>query len=116
MLCGSVLLAAAGAARGEWAAVDPAGFSSRSVLALGYLIVFGSIVAFTAYNYLLRTAPPGLVATYAFVNPVVAVLLGWLVVDEPLGWRVGGAALPILGALALIFGEHGRAKRPAGES
>ena len=114
MLCGSALLAAAGAARGEWATVEPAAFSPRSVLALGYLIVFGSIVAFTAYNYLLRSAPPGLVATYAFVNPVVAVLLGWMLVDEPLGWRVGGAALPILGALALIFGDHGRgAKRTA---
>lgn len=90
MLCGGLALAVAGAIAGEWGAIDPASFSLRSVLALAYLILFGSILAYTAYSYLLSAAPPGLVATYAFVNPVVAVLLGWLLVDEPLGWRVGG--------------------------
>jgi drug/metabolite transporter (DMT)-like permease len=115
MLCGGLVLAVAGALAGEWGAIDPASFSLRSLLALGYLILFGSILAFSAYSYLLRVAPPGLVATYAFVNPVVAVLLGWLLVDEPLGWRVAGAAVPILGALALIFGEHGRGGRAAAD-
>jgi drug/metabolite transporter (DMT)-like permease len=65
-------------------------------------VVFGSIVAFTAYSWLLGTAPVSTVATYAYVNPVVAVLLGTLILGEPLGWKtvVGGAV--ILGAVALI--------------
>jgi drug/metabolite transporter (DMT)-like permease len=112
---GGLVLAVAGAFAGEWGTIDPAHFSLRSVLALAYLILFGSILAYSAYSYLLSAAPPGLVATYAFVNPVVAVLLGWLLVDEPLSWRVAGAAVPILGALALIFGEHGRGGRAATE-
>jgi drug/metabolite transporter (DMT)-like permease len=108
MLSGGILLAVAGAVSGEWARVDPASFSGASLFALGYLVVFGSIVAFSAYGFLLRTTPPAVVATYAFVNPVVAVLLGWAVAGEPLGWRVAGALALILGALALIFGENRR--------
>jgi drug/metabolite transporter (DMT)-like permease len=111
MLAGGVLLALAGASTGEWTRIDPAGFSAASLAAFGYLVVFGSIVAFSAYGFLLRTAPPNVVATYAFVNPMVAVLLGWMVVGEPLGWRVAGAAALILGALALIFRENRRGGR-----
>jgi drug/metabolite transporter (DMT)-like permease len=112
MLAGGTLLLAAGAASGEWATVDFAAFSARSLGALAYLVVFGSIVAFTAYAYLLRNARPAVAATYAFVNPVVAVLLGWLFAAEPLTWRVGVASLLILVAVALIFSEketHGAA-------
>jgi len=111
MLAGGVLLALAGASTGEWTRVDPAGFSAASLAAFGYLVVFGSIVAFTAYGFLLRATPPNVVATYAFVNPMVAVVLGWLVAGEPLGWRVAGASALILAALALIFGENGRSAR-----
>jgi drug/metabolite transporter (DMT)-like permease len=107
MLLGGTLLTLAGGAAGEWTRIDVAGFSTRSLLAFSYLVVFGSILAFSAYAYLLRVAPPSLVATYAFVNPVVAVWLGWLFAHEPLGWRVGVASLLILGALLLIFGENG---------
>jgi drug/metabolite transporter (DMT)-like permease len=112
MIAGGLLLAFAGAATGEWAALDATRFSTSSLLAFGYLVVFGSIVAFTAYGFLLRAAPPSVVATYAFVNPVVAVLLGWLIVDESLSWRVAGASVMILGSLSLIFGEHGKGGRP----
>jgi drug/metabolite transporter (DMT)-like permease len=112
MLAGGLMLAAAGGAGGEWRALDVSRFSTVSLLAFGYLVVFGSIVAFTAYGFLLRAAPPSVVATYAFVNPVVAVLLGWLVVDESLDGRVAAASALILGSLALIFDEHGRSGRP----
>ncbi|MGE0641716.1 MAG: EamA family transporter [Thermoanaerobaculia bacterium] len=106
MLFGGLLLGVTGLGAGEWSRFDPSAVSLRSLLALGYLVVFGSIVAFTAYSYLLRNARPTVVSTYAFVNPVVAVLLGWFFVAEPLTWRVGVAALFILGALVAIMHEE----------
>src|SRR5439155_920608 len=69
--------------RGELAHVDPATFSMRSVIAFGYLIVFGSLVAYSAYTWLLQNASVSLVSTYAFVNPVVAVVLGAVILAEP---------------------------------
>jgi drug/metabolite transporter (DMT)-like permease len=109
MLCGGALLLGTGALAGEWTAVDPARFSGRSLVALAYLVVFGSIAAFTAYGYLLRATPPLVASTYAFVNPLVAVFLGWLLANEAVGPRVGWATLLILGAVALIFrGEAGQ--------
>lgn len=106
MLAGGALLTLAGGAAGEWPGIDPGAVSTRSLAAFGYLVVAGSIVAFSAYAYLLRNARPSVVATYAFVNPVVAVLLGWLFAGEPLTWRVALATALILAALALIFGER----------
>lgn len=111
MLAGGALLLLAGGATGEWGRLEAEAISGRSILALGYLVVFGSIVAFTAYGYLLRAAPPGIVATYAFVNPVVAVWLGWLLADERIGWRVGIASFVILAAVGLIFRESGSGAR-----
>jgi drug/metabolite transporter (DMT)-like permease len=72
------------------------------VLGLGYLIIFGSVVAFTAYTWLLQQCPPTLVATHAYANPIVALLLGWLFASEPLTARVVLASLAILGAIVLI--------------
>ena len=66
------------------------------------LVVFGSLVGFTAYVFLLRHTRPALVATYAYVNPVVAVLLGWALADEPLSARTLLAGAVIVGAVALI--------------
>lgn len=106
MLAGGLLLVLVGGAAGEWGELSWSTVSVRSLAAFGYLVVMGSIVAFTAYAYLLRHARPSVVATYAFVNPVVAVLLGWLVAGESLSWRVAGAAALILAALALILGEQ----------
>lgn len=106
MLAGGLLLALAGGLAGEWRVLDWQGFSARSLAAFGYLVVLGSIVAFSAYAYLLRHARPSVVATYAFVNPVVAVLLGWALAGESLNWRVAAAAALILAALALILGER----------
>jgi drug/metabolite transporter (DMT)-like permease len=82
MLLGGVVILAAGLAAGEAGDVDPQAFSTRSVVALAYLIVFGSWLAFTAYAWLLQNAPISKVSTYAYVNPVVAIVLGFLILDE----------------------------------
>jgi len=102
MLAGGALLGLGGLARGEAGEVDPASISGESIAALAYLVLIGSLVGFSAYVWLLRNAPISLVGTYAYVNPVVAVALGTLVLGEPLGARVliGGAA--ILAAVILI--------------
>jgi drug/metabolite transporter (DMT)-like permease len=72
------------------------------MLGLGYLITFGSVVAFTSYTWLLQQCSPALVATHTYANPVVAVLLGWLLAGEPLSMRVVLASVAILGAIVLI--------------
>lgn len=106
MLAGGTLLGIVGGVNGEWGAFEPAKVTAPALWALAYLIVFGSIVAFTAYAYLLRNARPTVVSTYAFVNPIVAVLLGWWFVDEPVSGRVLVAGLLILGALlAILYDE-----------
>ena len=102
MLAGGVVLAAAGLATGEAGRLHPSAFSTSSVLGLAYLIVFGSVVAFTAYQWLLQNARITLVSTYAYVNPVVAVLLGLAFLDEPLTPRTLVAGAVILGAVAMI--------------
>ncbi|MFJ1702932.1 EamA family transporter [Kitasatospora sp. NPDC088346] len=93
--------------RGEPQHFDPAAVSGRSWIALAYLAVFGSLVAFTAYAWLLQRAPLPLVATYAYVNPVVAVLLGWLVLAEPLTWPVLlGGAIVVSGVFLVVRAER----------
>ena len=78
-------------------------------LGLGYLIVFGSVIAFTSYTWLLQRVPPALVATHTYANPVVAVILGWFLAHEHLTLRVVLASVAILGAIVLIRrGEGGR--------
>lgn len=102
MLAGGALLLLLGTATGEWGTVRPGGFGLAAWLGWGYLVVFGSLVAFTAYSWLLKHAPPARVATYAYVNPVVAVLLGWAVLGEKLtGQMLVGAAV-IVGSVVLI--------------
>jgi drug/metabolite transporter (DMT)-like permease len=102
MLAGGGLLVVLGAAHGDAAALRLDAVSLESVLALAYLCVFGSIVAFTAYGYMVRHASPSRVATYAFVNPVVAVILGALIGHEGLGARVVAACLVIVAGVVLI--------------
>ena len=87
LLAGGILLFAASLAFGEWHRVTLAAISVRSAFSLAYLIVFGSVVAFTAYNWLLRETTPARLSTYSYVNPLVAVLIGWAFGGEPLGWR-----------------------------
>ena len=101
-VCGAAMLLITAGVTGEFHSLHWASVSLKSVLGLGYLIVFGSIVAFTAYTWLLRQCPPALVATHTYANPVVAVLLGWLLAGEALTVRVLLSSAAILGAIVLI--------------
>jgi drug/metabolite transporter (DMT)-like permease len=102
MLCGGVLLSLAGLVAGETSRLDFAAMSAKSLLALLYLILVGAIVGYSAYIWLLRVSTPAKVSTYAYVNPVVAVLLGWLFAAEELSLRVAAAAAVIVAGVALI--------------
>jgi drug/metabolite transporter (DMT)-like permease len=102
MLAGGVALLLLSVALGEPWALDVGAVSLRSALGLLYLIVFGSIVAFSAYVWLLRVSTPARVSTYAYVNPVVAVLLGWVLAGEELTVRIAIAAAIIVSGVALI--------------
>lgn len=102
MLAGGVALTISAALVGETKNFHVAGVTGRSWLALGYLVMFGSIFAFTAYNWLHTVAPPSRVSTYAYVNPVVAVLLGWVLASEPVGPFTVMATVVILIGVALV--------------
>jgi len=102
LLCGAAMLLVTAGATGEFHHLQWGNVALKSWLGLGYLIVFGSVVAFTAYTWLLQRCPPALVATHTYANPVVAVLLGWLLASEPLTLRVVAASAAILGAIVLI--------------
>jgi drug/metabolite transporter (DMT)-like permease len=102
MLSGGVLLLVAGTFSGEWSRLDVARISSASILSFVYLAVFGSIVAFTAYSYLLRTVSPSLVSTYAYVNPVIAVFLGWALGGESITMQTIFAAVLLISAVVII--------------
>jgi drug/metabolite transporter (DMT)-like permease len=102
LVCGGGMLLLAGVVTGEFQKMQWSAISRGSLLGLGYLIVFGTVVAFTAYTWLLQRCPPTLVATHTYANPVVAVLLGWLLAHEPLTMRVVFALVAVLGAIMLI--------------
>ena len=102
MLTGGGLLLLLGLFTGEFHWLNLAKASWTSLVALAYLTIFGSLVAFTAYSWLLRNDTPARAATYAYVNPVVAVLLGWVFASEPITLRVIIAAAIIVGSVALI--------------
>jgi drug/metabolite transporter (DMT)-like permease len=112
LVCGAVMLLTTAGITGEFRGLRWSAISLKSIFGLGYLIVFGSIVAFTAYTWLLQRVPPAVVATHTYANPVVAVLLGWLLASEPLTARVAIASAAILGAIMLIRrGERTAARR-----
>ena len=107
MVFGGTAMALIGVLRGEPGRlhldqIDPSGW-----IALGYLIAFGSLLAYTAYSYLLANAPISLIGTYAYVNPGVAVLLGWLILDEHITWQImiGGAVI-IVGVALVVSAER----------
>ncbi len=113
MFSGGLVLALLGALAGEWQQLDPEKVSLASLLALGYLIIFGSLIGFSAYSWLVRTTAPNLVATYAFVNPLVAVFLGWLLAGEPItGRTVAAAALIVLSVMLVSLRPGSRPARP----
>ena len=112
LLAGSVQLLFVGTAVGEYRGFSLAAVTLRSWLALGYLIVFGSVVAFTAYNWLLERYSPTLVATHTYVNPIVAVLLGWLFASEAVTLNVLLSTALVIGAVMLV--DRGMARLPQG--
>ena len=101
---------------GELGDLDLRLVSGESFAGWLYLIVLGSWVGFAAYMWLLRNAPTPLVSTYAYVNPVVAVFLGWAILSETVTWPVGLAALLIVGAVALIVSAPHPAPTPPAEA
>ena len=112
MAAGGVGQLLAGTLRGEWARLALSSVDPSGVVAWAYLVVFGSLVAYTAYYWLLRHAPISLVATYAYVNPVVAVLLGWLILDEQVTAVVAvGGGLAVLGVLLVVSTERSGPRR-----
>ena len=112
MLGGGAILLVIGVARGELVTFEPAAVSSRSLVALAYLVVFGSIIALSAYVWLIRVTSASSVSTYAFVNPVVAVVLGWLLAGEALGPRAILAAILVIDAVVLIHWARTRGAGP----
>jgi len=117
MLTGSLGLYFIGALLGEWKMLDFATITARSWLGLAYLTVLGSLVGFVAYAWLLRHAPISLVATYAYVNPLVAILLGSLLAQESFSARILLAALIIIGSVVLInYSRQAKVGRPVAAS
>ena len=103
MLCAAVFLAITGAAMGEMGRIHPTAISTSSAAAFAYLVVFGSIVAFTAYGWLLKSgAPSVVVSTYAYVNPAVAVLLGWGFAGEAVGHRELAAGAIVVASVGML--------------
>ncbi len=115
MLFGSVFLCAMALAGGE--SVVPHGGSAHAWIAWTYLVTFGSVVAFTAYVWVLDAAPISLVATYAYVNPVVAVFLGWLVLSEPVTVPIVlGGSVAVVGVAIVVAAERHSNGSPAAET
>jgi drug/metabolite transporter (DMT)-like permease len=102
LLSGAVMLLVAGTVFGEYRGFSLYQVTTRSWLALGYLIVFGSVITFTAYNWLLEHYSPTLVATHTYVNPIVAVLLGWAYAGESVTLQVALAAAMVVLAVVLV--------------
>lgn len=113
MLAGGALLLLAATATGEWSRLDASAISLRSATAFVYLVVFGSIIGFSAYLWLLKATSPAKAATYAYVNPVVAVLLGWALAGETVTASMLAAMTIILFSVALISTSSPRRAAPA---
>jgi len=110
LLCGALLLILTGLATGEGARLHPASISFVSFMNLLFLVFFGSLIAFTAYVWLLKRCPPTLVATHTYVNPIVAVLLGWAIAGETISGRTLLAGTAVVIAIVLV--GRGARKHP----
>ncbi len=102
MLAGSIALLVVGTLLGEPARLHVTQISAASWVGWVYLVTFGSLIGFTAYIYLLQAVTPAKASTYAYVNPLVAVFLGWAIAGEPVTGRTLAAAAIILGSVAMI--------------
>jgi drug/metabolite transporter (DMT)-like permease len=109
MVFGGTAMVLLGVLRGEPGRLHLDRIHGSGWIALAYLVVFGSLLAYTAYSYLLANAPISLVGTYAYVNPAVAVFLGWLILSESLTWQIllGGAVI-IVGVALVVTSERRR--------
>lgn len=109
MVFGGTAMLLIGVLRGEPERLHLGRIDGSGWFALGYLVVFGSLLAYSAYSYLLANAPISLIGTYAYVNPAVAVLLGWLILDEHITWQIllGGAVI-IIGVALVVTAERRR--------
>src|SRR5436190_23481411 len=106
MLTSGAVMIVVGAIAGEFGNVDPGGFSTKSLAGFVWLVTAGSLVAYTAYVWLLKNAPISKVATYAYVNPVVALLLGWLILAEHIGLSsLIGAVVIVLSVAFVVMRE-----------
>jgi drug/metabolite transporter (DMT)-like permease len=114
MLSGAAALFLLSALSGEFQRFDPASVSTRSWLSVGYLCIFGSIIGFSAYVWLLRVAHASRVATYAYVNPVIAIFLGWSLAGEALTLRMLLPAAVIILAVVLIISSQSRQRKTSG--
>jgi drug/metabolite transporter (DMT)-like permease len=102
MIAGGLVLLPIGLLAYSPSELNPSGYSARSIFGFWYLVVFGSLIGYTAYAWLLANAPIGQVSTYAYVNPVVAVALGAIVLDEAITWQIVAGAVVILASVALV--------------
>lgn len=118
MVLGGLVATLAGVLHGELGRLDLGAASAASLLGVGYLITFGSLLAFTAYVWLLQHAPISKVATYAYVNPVVAIFLGWVFLDEAITARILIGAALIIAAVAYVVTRSAEPVEPrrAGEA
>lgn len=114
MVAGGTAMVLLGLISGEAGQVHLGAVETSGWIALGYLVVFGSLLAYSAYAYLLANAPISLISTYAYVNPVVAVFLGWLVLDERVTATIlGGGGVVVLGVGLVVTAERRRSAAPA---
>lgn len=111
MVTGGLVLIAGSAVTGELSGLDPSEFSGASIAAFAYLVTVGSLFAFTCYVWLLQNAPVSKVATYAYVNPVIAIFLGWLILDESITTMILVGAAVIVSSVAFIVSKESGAKR-----
>lgn len=115
MMAGGAVILLVSLVTGEMQSFDIAAVSARSWMALVYLLVFGSLVGFTAYSWLLKNAQPSMVSTYAYINPVVAVLLGWSIAGETLTGTVLMGAAIVVGSVALVTFQKGPERKDVSE-
>jgi drug/metabolite transporter (DMT)-like permease len=112
MLFGGIILSVVAVVSGEAARFDAAAVDAQSWLALLYLMLMGSLASWTVYAWLLRNAPLPFIGTYAYVNPIIAVILGAIVLGEPITPRTLVAATVIVIGVALVVTARGRMVRP----
>mgnify|MGYP000200468140 CR=1 FL=1 len=105
MICGSLFMLLVALAKGELQTIDPSKFSNESIIAFMYLVIFGSIVGYSSYAYLLQKTTPSQVSTYAFVNPFVAIFIGSIYGGEPFTMQIGLASVFMIIGVILVLSK-----------